>query len=219
MFWNLLIGMSVAVAIMSMGLSAYERPLVGAEAPSFVATAVVDGKILENFSLEQYRGKKNVVLFFYPLDFTFVCPTEFFAFQKAMARFSERDTELVACSVDSAYAHLAYLSLPQQQGGILGIEYPIIADLNQKVSRAFRVLDPRTGIAYRGLFLIDKAGVIRHIVVNDVAFGRSVPEVLRMVDALRFHESVGEVCPADWQAGEPGLVPSTEGLLEYWFES
>lgn len=188
--------------------------LVGKASPQFTAHAVVNGSIVENFSLNDLRGK-YVVLLFYPLDFTFVCPTELHAFQERASAFGERNAQVVAVSVDSVYSHLAWLNTPVQSGGIEGISYPLVSDLDKSISQNFHVLND-DGIAYRGLFLIDREGVIRHQVVNDLPLGRNVDETLRMIDALQTHEAYGEVCPANWKKGEKTLKPTSEGLVEYF---
>ncbi|MCP5470406.1 MAG: peroxiredoxin [Chlamydiales bacterium] len=189
--------------------------MIGKKAPHFKVQAVVDGAIEEEFSLADYRGK-YVVLFFYPLDFTFVCPTELHAFQEKLKEFHERGAEVIGCSVDSQFSHLAWLHTPRSRGGIEGVQYPLIADIKKEVAQAYGVLKEEDGIAYRGLFLIDKEGVIRHMVVNDLPLGRSVDEALRMVDALAFFEENGEVCPANWRQGEKSLKATKEGLTEYF---
>ncbi len=189
--------------------------LVGKTAPEFRAQAVVNGKICDDFSLTDYRGKQ-VILFFYPLNFTFVCPTELHAFQNNLKEFENRNTQVIGCSVDSCYSHLAWLNTPKNQGGIQGVDYPLVSDLNKKISKDYGVLKQPEGIAYRGLFLIDKHGVIRHQVVNDLPLGRSVDETLRTLDALLHFESHGEVCPADWQAGKKALKPSQKDLQSYF---
>lgn len=203
--------------------------LVGKKAPSFSAPAVINGyEIVEGFSLEQFLGKKYVVFFFYPADFTFVCPTELLAFQDRMPDFSERNVALVACSGDSKYSHWKWLQTELNQGGIKGVKYPVVSDLSKSISENYDVLagnyeysdegdvtfkgDPR---AYRGLFLIDKKGVVRHQVVNDMPLGRSVSEVLRMVDALQFFEENGEVCPANWHKGEKAMKETQESVASY----
>lgn len=204
------------------------KGLTGKKAPLFQADAVVNGcDFIEQFSLEQFIGKKNVIFFFYPLDFTFVCPTELIAFQEQLDAFKTRNTEVVACSVDSKYSHWAWLNTERNKGGIKGVTYPLVADLSKTIALNFGVLagdysmtgdditfegDP---VAYRGLFLIDKQGVIRHQVINDLPLGRSVDEALRMVDALAFHEENGEVCPANWNVKQAGLKASAEGIAEY----
>ena len=189
--------------------------LVGKKAPNFLAKALIDGIIVENFSLSRYAGK-HVVFFFYPLDFTFVCPTELHAFQDQMDEFKKRNTEVVGCSVDSCYSHQAWVNTPKSKGGINGVKYPLVADLNKNISEAYGVLVPNEGIAYRGLFLIDSHGVVRHQVVNDLPLGRSVDEVLRTLDALLFFEAHGEVCPANWQAGKRSMKTTQEGLENYF---
>jgi len=204
--------------------------LVGRKAPSFMAQAVVNGgEIVENFSLDQFLGNKYVVLFFYPKDFTFVCPTELHAFQQNLGRFLERDVAVVAVSTDTEQSHWGWLQVPKDQGGIKGVTYPIVADTNKTISKNFDVL---TGdyfydedgellqadnelIAYRGLFLIDKEGIVRHQVVNDLPLGRNVEEALRMVDALQFNEKYGEACPANWNANKEGLKATHDGVAEY----
>ncbi len=191
--------------------------LVGHTAPEFSAYAVVDGAIVENFSLESLQGK-YVVLLFYPLDFTFVCPTELHAFQQKSEEFSKRNTQVIAISVDSAYSHLAWLNTPASSGGIEGIAYPLISDLDKSISRNFQVLNEEEGIAYRGLFLIDRSGIVRHQVVNDLPLGRSVDETLRMIDALITYEDLGEVCPANWKKGDKTMKPTSEGLRDYFGE-
>lgn len=189
--------------------------LVGKHAPDFKAKAVVGGKIVNDFSLHHYRGK-NVVFFFYPLDFTFVCPTELHAFQERLEEFEKRQTEVIGCSVDSCYSHLAWLNTPRSKGGIEGIDYPLVSDLNKTIARDYDVLMAHEGIAYRGLFLIDKEGIVRHQIVNDLPLGRCVDEALRILDALLFFEKNGEVCPANWQHGKKAFQPSYEGLENYF---
>ena len=189
--------------------------LVGKQAPDFKAVAVQEDKVIENFSLSQFKGK-NVVLFFYPLDFTFVCPTELHAFADKLGEFKKRNTEVIAVSVDSHYSHLAWLRIPKAKGGIGGVHYPIVSDLNKYISSAYDVLAEGRGVAYRGLFLIDKEGVVRHQVVNDLPLGRSVEEALRMVDALDFFEKNGEVCPANWHKGDKAMKPDQKGLEEFF---
>ncbi|MCH9625049.1 MAG: Alkyl hydroperoxide reductase C [Chlamydiales bacterium] len=189
--------------------------LVGKKAPEFNLKAVVDGSIRDNFSLASLRGK-YVVLFFYPLDFTFVCPTELHAFQEKLEEFEKRDTQVVGCSIDSHFSHMAWINTPRAKGGIEGIRYPLLSDLNKQVARDYDVLVEGEGIAYRGLFLIDKEGIVRHQVVNDLPLGRSIDEALRMVDALAFFEKNGEVCPANWQHGSKSMKTSQEGLEEYF---
>jgi len=189
--------------------------LVGKPAPDFKAKAVVNGKIVNDFSLQSYRGK-NVMFFFYPLDFTFVCPTELHAFQECLEEFEKRDTQVIGCSVDSCYSHLAWLNTPRSKGGIEGVDYPLVSDLNKAIAKDYDVLMEHEGIAYRGLFLIDKGGIVRHQIVNDLPLGRSVDEALRILDALRYFEENGEVCPANWKHGKKTFKPSYEGLEKYF---
>lgn len=183
-------------------------------APDFTAVAVMgDNTFNENFSLSDYRGK-YVILFFYPLDFTFVCPSEIIAFDKAMDSFRAKNTEVIGVSIDSQFTHLAWKSTPVVAGGIGNISYPLVADLDKTISRQYGVLLPE-GIALRGTFLIDKEGIIRHAVLNDLPLGRSIEEALRMVDALQFHEEYGDVCPANWKEGEEAMKPTAEGVADY----
>ncbi len=206
--------------------------LVGKRAPVFWTQAVINGnEIVENFSLDEYLGKNYVVFFFYPADFTFVCPTELHAFQQKLAEFEERDTVVVACSTDSVVSHWKWLQTPKNDGGIHGVTYPIVADHSLTISMAYDVLAGQfendasgrplftgTAEAYRGLFLIDKEGIVRHQVINDMPLGRSVDEALRVIDALQFVEEHGEVCPADWHKGDKGLTATQEGIASYLSE-
>jgi len=203
--------------------------LVGKKAPSFSAIANVNGTEMDgNFSLEQFIGKKHVVFFFYPKDFTFVCPTELHAFQSKLGEFESRNVAVVACSTDTEQSHWGWLQTPKDKGGIQGITYPIVADTDKTIADAFGVLAGDYDydddydlvadgpmIAYRGLFLIDKEGIVQHQVVNNFPLGRSVDEALRMVDALQFFEENGEVCPADWKKGDAALKDTHEGIAEY----
>ncbi|KAF3363029.1 Thioredoxin peroxidase [Chlamydiales bacterium STE3] len=189
--------------------------LVGKQAPDFNASAVVNNKIVNDFSLSNFRGK-NVILFFYPLDFTFVCPTELHAFQEMLPEFEKRNAQIVGCSVDSSYSHYAWLNTPKTKGGIEGITYPLVADLNKSIARDYDVLIHQEGIAYRGLFLIDATGIVRHQVINDLPLGRSVDEALRILDALIFFQKNGEVCPANWSTGKKSMKPTQEGLEQYF---
>jgi len=203
--------------------------LVGKKAPLFEAEAVVDGgEFVEKFSLQQYIGKKHVVFFFYPLDFTFVCPTELLAFQEKLEEFDKRNVAVVGCSTDSKFSHWAWLNTEVKEGGIKGVTYPLVADLSKTISENYDVLageydynedgemefegDP---VAYRGLFLIDKQGIVRHQVVNDDPLGRSVEEALRTVDALQFFEENGQVCPADWHKGDEAITKTSDGIADY----
>lgn len=202
--------------------------LVGKKAPGFTASAVINGdEIVENFTLEQFKGK-YVILFFYPKDFTFVCPTELHAFQAKLDEFKSRNVEVLAVSTDTEQSHWGWLQLTKDQGGIKGVTYPVIADTNKTISSNYDVLAgeffyDEDGllqaegelIAYRGLFLIDKEGVVRHQLVNDLPLGRNVEEALRMVDALQFFEDKGEVCPANWSKGAEGLKDTHAGVADY----
>lgn len=190
--------------------------LVGKQAPDFKAEAVVNGTEFKEIKLSDYKGKKYVALFFYPLDFTFVCPTELHAFQDKVAEFESLDTQVIGVSVDSKFSHFAWLNTPKGQGGIEGVKYPVVSDLNKTITRDYDVEVEGAGIAYRGLFLIDKDGVVQHQVVNNLPLGRNVDEAIRMVKALQFFEKNGEVCPANWNEGAKGMKPNDAGLKEYF---
>ncbi len=193
--------------------------LVGRKAPDFDVAAVVNGsEFVDSCKLSDYKGK-YVVLFFYPLDFTFVCPTELHAFQEKLQEFRDRNVELIGCSVDSKFSHYAWLHTPRTQGGIKGVTYTLLSDLNKTVSADYDVLLEGAGIALRGLFLIDKEGVVQHQVVNSLSLGRNIDEVLRLVDALQFTEEHGEVCPANWNKGDKTMAPTQEGLIEFFEET
>lgn len=202
--------------------------LVGKKAPNFSASAVINGgEIVNNFTLEQFRGK-YVVLFFYPKDFTFVCPTELFAFQEKLAEFKARNTEVIAVSTDTEQSHWGWLQMAKNAGGIQGVTYPLVADTNKTITFNY---DCMVGdwewnedgemeahgelIAYRGLFLIDKEGTVKHQLVNDLPLGRNVDEAIRMVDALQFNEENGEACPANWSKGKDSLKTTHEGIADY----
>ena len=187
--------------------------LVTKEAPDFTAQAVMPDNSFAEVKLSSYRGK-YVVLFFYPLDFTFVCPSEIIAFDAALAKFQKKNTQVLGCSVDSHYTHLAWKNTPRKQGGLGQINYPLVSELNKQTSRDFGVLLDGGG-ALRGLFLIDKAGVVRHALINDLPIGRSVDEAIRVLDAVQFHEENGDVCPANWHQGEEAMKPTAEGVASY----
>ena len=188
--------------------------LVTKEAPDFTAAAVLaDGSIKEDFKLSDLRGK-YVVLFFYPLDFTFVCPTEIIAHDKRLDEFKKRKVEVVAVSIDSQFSHHAWRNTPVNKGGIGEIQFPMVADVNHEITRAYGIEHPAS-IALRASFLIDKDGNVRHQVVNDLPLGRNVDEMLRLVDALQFHEKNGEVCPAGWQKGDDGMKATADGVADY----
>ncbi len=172
-------------------------------------------KEFQDITLSSFRGKKNVVLFFYPLDFTFVCPTELHAFQEKLKEFKAKNTEVLAVSFDSKFSHLAWLNTSREDGGIDGVTYPVISDIHKTISRDFDVLH-EDGVALRATFLIDKKGVVRQQTVNDLPLGRNIDEMLRLVDALAFHEKNGEVCPANWTEGKKAMRPDQQGLKDYF---
>jgi len=187
--------------------------LVTQEAPDFTAQAVLPNNAIEELKLSSYRGK-YVVLFFYPLDFTFVCPSEIIAFDKALPEFQKRNAELIGVSVDSQYTHFAWRNTPPNKGGIGEIGYPLVADLDKSIARAYGVLTGEA-VALRGLFLIDKEGIVHHALVNNLALGRNVDDTLRVLDALQFHEKHGEVCPANWRQGDEAMKDTAEGVADY----
>ena len=203
--------------------------LVGKKAPNFKAKAVINGgEFAENFSLDQFLGKQHVVFFFYPKDFTFVCPTELHAYNEMLEEFEKRNTAVIACSTDTEQSHWGWLQVPKGQGGIKGIRYPLVADTSKTIAMNYGVLMGEysfddnnmvtaTGpmIALRGLFLIDKKGIVRHETINDLPLGRNVEETLRMVDALQYFEENGEVCPANWTKGKAAMKESHEGVAEF----
>jgi peroxiredoxin (alkyl hydroperoxide reductase subunit C) len=208
--------------------------LVGKKYPSFSAGAVVDGEeIVENFSLDQYLGKKHVILFFYPKDFTFVCPTEIHAFQEKLAEFEKRNTAVIGCSTDTEETHLAWLNTPKEQGGIQGVTFPIVADNTKTISMNFGVLGGEyafnnetktwsfngSPVAFRGTFLIDQDGIVRHESINDFPLGRNIDEYLRLLDAQIHVEKYGEVCPANWEEGETAMVATTAGVASYFSQN
>lgn len=193
--------------------------LVAREAPDFTAPAVLaDGTITEEFTLSQLRGKP-VVLFFWPLDFTFVCPSEIIAHDNRFAQFRERGVEVVGVSIDSEFTHYAWRSTPIDKGGIGEVQFPIVSDKMHTICRAYGIEHPEAGVALRASFLIDKDGVVQHQVVNNLPLGRSVDEMLRMVDAMQFTEEYGEVCPAGWRKGQAGMKPDAEGVASYLSEN
>ena len=203
--------------------------LVGKKAPSFKAGAITNGgTVVSDFSLDQFVGKKHVVFFFYQKDFTFVCPTELHAFQEKLAEFESRNCAVVACSTDTEESHWGWLQMEKNAGGIKGITYPIVADVSKTIADNYGVLAGEYDydedgnlvangpmIAYRGLFLIDKNGVVMHQLINNFPLGRNVEEALRMVDALQFFEENGEVCPANWSKGSEGMKANHEGVADY----
>lgn len=187
--------------------------LVTKPAPDFKAKAVMPDNEFQEISLTDYRGK-YVVLFFYPLDFTFVCPSEIIAFDHRLAEFQQRNTEVIGVSVDSHFSHLAWKNQTINQGGIGQVRYPLVADMTKQIARDYDVL-VNESVALRGSFLIDREGIVRHQVVNDLSLGRNIDEMLRIIDALQFTEQYGEVCPAGWSKGKPGMKGSTAGVAEY----
>ncbi len=202
--------------------------LVGKKAPDFKAKAVVDNEIVENFTLSQFEGKNYVLLFFYPKDFTFVCPTEILAFQKDIAEFESRGVKVIGCSTDSEFSHFTWVSLPRESGGVEGVKYPLVSDINKTISADYGVLAGEyfmdefgnqsvSGelVAYRGLFLIDKQGIVQHELVNNFGIGRSTTEALRVIDALQHLEKYGEVCPMNWEKGKDAMKPSSKGVSDY----
>jgi len=203
--------------------------LVGKPAPSFTAKAVQGENITEHFSLDQFIGQKYVILFFYPKDFTFVCPTELHRFQEEINEFESRDVQVVGCSTDTEFSHWTWLQTPKNKGGIEGVTYPLVADTNKTISNDYDVLageytEDEDGnltvegemVAYRGLFLIDKEGIVQHQVVNNMPLGRSVKECIRVIDALQHFEKHGEVCPMDWQKGDDAMTATHEGVAGYF---
>lgn len=203
--------------------------LVGKKAPLFNAPAVINGEeIVENFSLDQFIGKKEVIFFFYPKDFTFVCPTEILAFQEKLEEFKKRGVEVVGASCDTEETHLAWLNVPKDQGGIEGVTYPLVADTAKTIAHNFGVLAgdwnydedgalifEGAPVAYRGSFLIDKEGIVRHETINDLPLGRNIDEMIRLVDAWHHVEKHGEVCPANWEEGKEAMKATKEGVAEY----
>jgi peroxiredoxin (alkyl hydroperoxide reductase subunit C) len=203
--------------------------LVGKKAPVFKAATVINGdEIVNDFSLEQYLGDKMVIFFFYPKDFTFVCPTEIHAFQEKLAEFEKRGVAVVGCSTDTEESHLAWLNVPKEQGGIMGVNYPLVADPSRTISHNFGVLAGDWNyneegslvfegipVAYRGTFLIDKEGTVRHETINDLPLGRNIDEMIRLVDALIHVEKHGEVCPANWEEGKEAMQATRTGVAEY----
>ena len=193
----------------------YPQVLVGQEAPDFTAAAVLgSGEICESYNFKAATKGKYAVVFFYPLDFTFVCPSELIAFDHRLAEFKEKNVEVIGVSIDSHFAHSAWRNTPINQGGIGPVGYTLVADIKHEICQSFGV-EAAGGVAYRGSFLIDKNGVVRHMVVNDLPLGRNVDEMLRMVDALHFTEAHGEVCPAGWNKGKAGMKASTAGVADY----
>jgi len=188
--------------------------LVGKKAPDFTATAVHADGSFDELTLSSFEGDKYVVLFFYPLDFTFVCPSEIIAFDKRVAKFAERGVQVIGCSVDSHFSHYAWRNTRTRDGGIGQVGFPLVSDLDKSIARDYDVLTGGT-VALRGSFLIDKDGMVQHQVVNNLPLGRNIDEMLRMVDALKFHEENGEVCPAGWKDGKAGMTPTADGVASF----
>ncbi|WP_411358668.1 peroxiredoxin [Pseudidiomarina salilacus] len=190
--------------------------LVGRKAPNFTAAAVLGtGEIVENFNLhEQIKGKKAVV-FFYPLDFTFVCPSELIAFDHRLAEFQKRGVEVIGVSIDSQFTHNAWRNTAEKDGGIGEVKYPLVADVKHTICKAYDVEHPEAGVAFRASFLIDEEGVVRHQIVNDLPLGRNIDEMIRLVDALNFHQKHGDVCPAGWKEGDEGMKADAKGVADY----
>lgn len=190
--------------------------LVAREAPDFTAAAVLgDGKIVDNFNLFDYIKDEYALLFFYPLDFTFVCPSELIALDKQMESFQKNGVKPIGVSIDSQFTHNAWRNTPIDQGGIGPVNYPLVADINHSICRSYGVEHPEAGVALRAAFLIDRDRIVRNQTVNDLALGRSMSEILRVVDAIQFHEEHGEVCPANWEKGKTGMRPTPEGVADY----
>jgi len=190
--------------------------LVTRQAPDFTCAAVLgNGEIVNNFNFKKHINGKAAVLFFYPLDFTFVCPSELIAFDHRYEEFKKRGVEVVGVSIDSEFTHNAWRNTPTENGGIGAVKYTLAADVKHEIAKAYGIEHPEEGVALRGSFLIDKNGIVRHQVVNDLPLGRNIDEMLRMVDALQFHEEHGEVCPAQWEKGKEGMKDSPEGVAKY----
>ena len=190
--------------------------LVTRQAPDFTCAAVLGtGEIVNNFNFKKHINGKAAVLFFYPLDFTFVCPSELIAFDHRYEEFKKRGVEVVGVSIDSEFTHNAWRNTPTENGGIGAVKYALAADVKHEIAKAYGIEHPEEGVALRASFLIDKNGVVRHQIVNDLPLGRNIDEMLRMVDALQFHEEHGEVCPAQWEKGKEGMKDSPEGVAKY----
>lgn len=198
----------------------YPVAIVGHKAPDFCAAAVSDkGEILKEFRLSEVNKGKYVILFFYPLDFTFVCPSELIALNNRLAEFKKRGVEVVGISIDSQFTHHAWRNTPVEKGGIGPVSFPLVADITHSICKSYGVEHPLAGVALRGTFLIDKQGIVRSQIVNDLPLGRNIDELIRLVDALQFHETHGEVCPAGWNKGDAGIKPSADGIATYLAEN
>lgn len=191
------------------------NPFIGQQSPDFTTKAVMpDNSIEDNFNLKKYLDGQKGIIFFYPLDFTFVCPSEIIAFNNKLGEFSSRNTKVIAISVDSHFAHHAWKTTPVNKGGIGNVQFPIVSDLKKEISSAFDVLNA-DGVAYRATFFIDEEFNIRHFLINDLPLGRNVEEAIRMIDALDHHNKHGEVCPAGWKKGDQGMDPTQQGVSDY----
>jgi peroxiredoxin (alkyl hydroperoxide reductase subunit C) len=188
--------------------------LVGRPAPDFTATAVLGSNEIKEITLSSFTKGKYTVIFFWPFDFTFVCPTELIAFEHRLDEFTKRNVQVIGVSIDSEHTHLAWKNTPVEKGGIGNVRYPMVADVRHLIARAYDV-EAAGGMAFRGSFLIDRSGIVRHQVVNDLPLGRNIDEMLRMVDALQFNEEHGEVCPAGWTKGKAGMKDSAAGVASY----
>lgn len=194
--------------------------LVGHAAPDFCSAAVLgNGEMINEYRLSQVAQGKYVLLFFYPLDFTFVCPSELIALNNRLDEFKKRNVEVIAISIDSQFTHHAWRNTPVEKGGIGAVEFTMVADINHSICQAYGVEHPVAEVALRGAFLIDKQGMVRSQVVNDLPLGRNVDELIRLVDALQFHETHGDVCPANWNKGDQGIKPSASGIANYLAEN
>ncbi len=188
--------------------------MIGKQAPTFSCEAVIKGET-KKISLDDFKGKYKVI-FFYPKDFTYVCPTELHAFQEVLSEFQKRNVQVIGCSVDDCATHCRWLDTPKKLGGIEGISYPLIADTDKKMAKDYGVLNEKEGVAFRGVFLLDKDNVVQSMMINNLSLGRNVDEIIRLVDALQFVEQHGQVCPANWVQGERGMQASKEGLLDFF---
>lgn len=191
--------------------------LVGKKAPDFTAAAVLGNNEMQDITLSEFARGKHVVLFFYPMDFTFVCPSELIAFDNRLEEFRKRNVEVIAVSIDSQFSHFAWKSTPVEKGGIGNVRYAMVADIKHEIVKAYGV-EAESGVAFRASFLIDRAGIVQHQVVNNLPLGRNVDEMIRMVDALQFTEENGEVCPAGWMKGKAGMKASSDGVASYLAE-
>ncbi|XBC44621.1 MAG: peroxiredoxin C [Buchnera aphidicola (Schlechtendalia peitan)] len=190
--------------------------LITCQAPDFTASAVLkDNTIVNDFNFKKNTNNKTTILFFWPMDFTFVCPSEIIAFDKLLPEFSKRNTEIIGVSIDSVYVHHAWRQTSPENGGIGLVKYTIISDIKREIQKLYDVEHPTLGVALRASFLIDKHGIIRHQIINDLPFGRNISDIIRMIDALHFHEINGEVCPANWNVGKDGMIATTHGVKKY----